>query len=185
MSGKARVEDEWSDGIHELGLQQLDRRHFGEEQAPRIAIAQVHLLEILVELALRKEVRGIGQILGQQPRLRKLRRMGQASRRRGIALRECWLSTGEKIVAAQALVSSEESLRVFRQLIRRGFFSLKHMPVEIGRTPHRLTGVIDDEIQAVASGQQVPAKSLHTRGVSQIETEDFEAVSPVGLKSAS
>ena len=52
-----RVEDERRDGVDQLHLQQLDRRHFRHQQPPRVALAQVHLLQILIEPAFGKEMR--------------------------------------------------------------------------------------------------------------------------------
>ena len=52
---QTRVEDERRDGVHELHLEQFDGRDLGQKQAPRVAIAQVDLLQILVEPALREQ----------------------------------------------------------------------------------------------------------------------------------
>ena len=44
-----RVEHERRDRVHQLGLEQLDRRHLGEHEPPRVPVAQVDLLQVLVE----------------------------------------------------------------------------------------------------------------------------------------
>ena len=49
---EARVQDERRDGVHQLHLEQLDRRHLGQQQPPGVPLAQVDLLQILVEPAL-------------------------------------------------------------------------------------------------------------------------------------
>ena len=53
------------------------------------------------------------------------------------------------------------------------------MGIEVGRTPNRLAGVVDDEIQAVARLQQLRAERFDARRMTQIEPEDLEAMSPV------
>ncbi len=50
------VEDERRHRVDQLHFQQLHRRHFGQQQPPRIAVAQIELLQILIEPALRKQV---------------------------------------------------------------------------------------------------------------------------------
>ena len=51
-----RVQDERRDRVDELRLEQLDRRDLVEQEPPRVPLAQVDLLEILVEAALGEEV---------------------------------------------------------------------------------------------------------------------------------
>ena len=53
---QARVEHERRDRVDELRLEQLDRRDLGEQQPPRVAVAQVDLLQVLVERALGEEI---------------------------------------------------------------------------------------------------------------------------------
>ena len=57
--------------------------------------------------------------------------------------------------------------------------NLHHVRVEVGRTPHGLTGVVDDEVEAAARRQQLMAERLDARRVSQIESEDLEAIAPL------
>ena len=54
------------------------------------------------------------------------------------------------------------------------------MLVEVGRTPHGLAGVVDDEVEAIARGQQLAAERLDARRVAQVESEDLEAIAPLG-----
>ena len=56
---------------------------------------------------------------------------------------------------------------------------LHHVRVEVGRTAHRLAGVVDDEVEPVARGQQLAAERLDARRVPQVESEDLEPVAPV------
>ena len=51
-----RIDDERRDGVDELHLQQLDGRHVGEEQPPRVPSAQVDLLQILIEPPFGKQI---------------------------------------------------------------------------------------------------------------------------------
>ena len=84
------------------------------------------------------------------------------------------------MVTAEAFVSAEQVLRASsgRSLQRTGFAG-HHVLVEIGRTTNRLAGVIDDEIEPRARGEQVTAKGLHTRRVAQVQAENFQAVAPI------
>ena len=56
---------------------------------------------------------------------------------------------------------------------------LHHVRVELRRPPHGLAGVVDDEVEPVARGEQVAAERLDARRVPQIEPEDLEPVAPV------
>jgi hypothetical protein len=51
------------------------------------------------------------------------------------------------MIPAQAFVSPEQSARVRRQIVQRPVLALHHVRVKVGRPPHRLAGVVDDEIQ--------------------------------------
>ena len=48
--------------------------HLGEQQAPRVAVAKIDLLEILIQLALREELALRQQLFLKEPELRQLRR---------------------------------------------------------------------------------------------------------------
>ena len=54
------------------------------------------------------------------------------------------------------------------------------MLVKGGRPPHRLTGVVDDEVQPILCPEQLATKRFHARRVAQIEPEHGEAVAPRG-----
>ena len=60
------IENKRSDGIYQLGLEQLDGRHFGKHQPPGIAVAQIDLLQILIQLTFRKKVRLRLRFFGEQ-----------------------------------------------------------------------------------------------------------------------
>ena len=68
---QAGVQHERRDGVDELRLEQLDGRHLVEQQAPRVALAQVDLLQILVELPFGEEILRT-EVVGQESHLRQL-----------------------------------------------------------------------------------------------------------------
>ena len=79
MSGlRPRVDNERRDGIDELHLQQFHRGHLGHEQPPGITLAQINLLQILVQFALGKQIFLRRQFIRQQRHLRERRRMSKA-----------------------------------------------------------------------------------------------------------
>src|SRR4030095_13834611 len=61
----------------------------------------------------------------------------------------------------------------------RGFLALHHVRIEIRRTPHGLTGIVDDEVQALTRRQQLLTERLDTRRVAQVQAEDFQPTAPV------
>ena len=65
---QARVQDERRDGVHELSLEQLDRRDLGQQEPPRVPLAKVDLLQVLVETALGKEL-ALPNVVWQQTHL--------------------------------------------------------------------------------------------------------------------
>ena len=69
-----RVEHERRDGVDELRLEQLDRRDLGEQEAPRVPVAEVDLLQVLVEVPLGEEMSLIGRLLGEEAHLREVGR---------------------------------------------------------------------------------------------------------------
>ena len=54
-----------------------------------------------------------------------------------------------------------------------------HVRVEVGRPPHRLAGVVDDEVEARPRRQQLAAERLDARRVAQVEAEDLEPIGPL------
>ena len=66
-----RVEQEGRDGVDELHLEELHRRHVRQQHAPGVALAQIDLLEILIEPAFRKQRRLRRHVVGEQRDLRQ------------------------------------------------------------------------------------------------------------------
>ncbi len=66
-----------------------------------------------------------------------------------------------------------------RHRLLRSRFRLEHVAVELGRPPHRLARVVDDEVEPVAGRAEVSAERLDARRVPEVEPEDLEAVAPV------
>ena len=64
--------------------------------------------------------------------------------------------------------------------VQRRRLARHHVLVELGRPPHGLAGVVDDEVEPVAGAEQLPAERLDARRVAQVEPEDLEAVAPLG-----
>ena len=52
------------------------------------------------------------------------------------------------------------------------------MLIKIRRAAHRLTGIVDDEIEPVPRRQQMAAERFHAWRVTQIKAEDFQAMTP-------
>ena len=69
---------------------------------------------------------------------------------------------------------------MFRHVVQRRRLTRHHVRVEVGRTPHGLTGVVDDEVEARARGQELAAERFDTRRVTKVEAEDLEAMAPLG-----
>src|SRR5260221_10188632 len=85
----------------------------------------------------------------------------------------------DKVITAQSFVGPEQPPGLFGKALQRTIFVGHHVLIEIWRTPHRLAGVVDDEIQAFAGLEQVPAEGFHAGSVAQIETKNFEPVPPI------
>src|SRR5688572_10180915 len=143
------------DAVDQLHLEQLHRRHLRQRKPPRVAPAQVHLLQVLVEHAFGKESLGLEILLRQQARLRPLRGVCRPRK----------FSNGY-----------QQSLRRSGQ---RSPFPLDHVLVELRRPPHRLARIVDDEVEPRAPLQQLPAERLHARRMAQIQPEDLQPVPPV------
>ena len=77
------VEHEGRDGVDELHFQQLNGRHFGHEEAPRIPVAQIDLLQVLVEPAHGTQRLLGGEFLGQKRHLGQRSGVGQTNCLRG------------------------------------------------------------------------------------------------------
>ena len=67
---QARIDDEGSNGIHQLHLQQFHGGDFRQHQSPGIASAQVDLLQVLIKLPFGEQVLAGLHLLRQQAQLR-------------------------------------------------------------------------------------------------------------------
>jgi hypothetical protein len=63
--------------------------------------------------------------------------------------------------------------------VHRGALAFHHVLVERRRAPHGLTGVVDDEVEAVVRREELVAERVDARRVAQVEAEDLEAVRPL------
>ena len=84
------------------------------------------------------------------------------------------------MVAAQPFVGAQQPAHVRRHPVERRRLPFHHVGVEIGRPPHRLARVVDDEVEARAGGEQVTAERFDAGRVAQVEAEDLQPVAPVG-----
>ena len=66
------------------------------------------------------------------------------------------------------------------ECVEGGNLAVHHVAVEVRRTAHGLTRVVDDVVEPVACRQHVPAERLDAGGVAQVEAEHFEPVTPLG-----
>ena len=141
-----------------------------QHQPPRVAAAQVDLLQVGVEPALGEQVALRLQLLGEERHLRQRRGVGQARHvqprdagkpsieRRDLA------ALGQQVVASQTLVGADQTSHFLGHLGDGRLFAGHHVGVEVGRPPHRLAGVVDDEIQARPGRDQL-AQNASTLGV--------------------
>ena len=65
-------------------------------------------------------------------------------------------------------------------MAERGGFGFHHVLIEVGRPAHCLTGVVDDEIEAIAGSEQMVAKGFNAGRVPQVEPKDLEPLGPFG-----
>ena len=168
-----RVEHERRDRVDQLHLKQFDRRNFVQQQAPRVAFAQVDLLQVGVEQAFGEQVRLCKQFLGHQRHLRQLRCMGHACDRMRFHFAR------QQLRAAQAFVVTHDVADVRRQRGKRSRFAFHHVGVEPRRAAHRLAGVVDDVVEARARGQHLVAERLDARRMAQIQSEHLQAMAPL------
>ena len=56
MMTRTAATDYEADGIHEMHFEQLDRRYFGHREPPGIALAQIDLLQVLIESPFGEEI---------------------------------------------------------------------------------------------------------------------------------
>ena len=84
------------------------------------------------------------------------------------------------MIPAQPFVRPDEPEDVRVERVERGRFAVHHVTVEVGRTAHRLTGVVDDEVEPITGGEYVVAEGLDARRVTEVESEHLESVAPLG-----
>ena len=176
------VEHERRHGVDELRLEQLDGRHLGEQEPPRVPVAEVDLLQVLVELPLGEQMALIGRLLGEEAHLREIGRARRGSIEHGEPRRvEHGLLLGlEHVVAANPRRRPEQPLHLGGEGELGRALELEHVAVELGRPADGLAGVVDDVVEPVVGREQVVAELLDARRVAQIEAVDLEPVLPVG-----
>ena len=174
------VEHERRHGVDELRLEQLDGRHLGEQEAPRVPVAEVDLLQVLVELALREQVALIGRLLGEEAHLREVGGSRRHRARRARRVEHGLLLGLEHVVAANPGRRPEQPLHLGGEGELGRALELEHVAVELGRPADGLAGVVDDVVEPVVGREQVVAELLDARRVAQVEAVDLEPVLPVG-----
>ena len=133
----------------------------------------------MVESTFGKQIGLRRLVLGQQRGLRQRCGMSETHQPGGVG--GC-RPTGHRqhVVTPQTLVGPQQPVDLVRHRGEGSRLGIHHVAVEVGRTSHRLAGVVNDEIQPIASVDQVLTKGLHTRRMAQIETENLQSVTPLG-----
>ena len=160
---EARVDDERRNGVHKLHFKELHAGYLGQQESPRIPVTQVHLLQILIELALRKEA------------VPSDHRIPIAHDRRDTRFRRI----RQHVVAAQSLPAPEHSAHVSRQRLHWRHLAGHHVRVKLRRPTHGLAGVVDDEIEPIVRSEQLATERLHAWGVPQVQPEQLESIAPL------
>ena len=175
-----RVEHERRHGVDELRLEQLDGRDLGEQEPPRVPVAEVDLLQVLVEVALGEQVPlvgrpppGGGAPARARPSSPGRRRAPRAPPPRARAPRSGACRSGARPSSAP---SSRCTSGARESSAARS--SVEHVAVELGRPADRLAGVVDDVVEPVVGREQVVAELLDARRVAQVEAVDLEPVAP-------
>ena len=177
-----RVDDEGRDRIHELHLQQLDRRTL-----PRAAAATSCARADRPAAGPDRagppgtgrrcaRPRPAGAPPGTSPRHASSPAappMRSPSVRSGRASRQ----TTRSPRSPSCVPTSRRDAR--RQPGERRRLARHHVRVEIRRPPHGLAGVVDDEVEPVRVGEQLAAERFDAGRVPQIEAEDLEAIAPL------
>src|SRR3546814_12109635 len=73
----------------------------------------------------------------------------------------------------------EQATHVRGQRLQSRGLALHHVRVELRRAAHGLAGVVDDEVQAAARGQQLAAEGFHAGGMAQVPAVYLPPVAPV------
>src|SRR5262245_5063651 len=82
------------------------------------------------------------------------------------------------MVATQAFVRPKQLPLVLGHVVQRCCLALHHVRVEVRRTTHRLARVVDDEVETRARGEKLATEGFDAGRVTEIETEDLEAMAP-------
>ncbi len=109
---EASVQHERCHRVDQLRLEQLHRRHLGQRQPPRVAVAQVDLLQVLVESPFGEQAPAARRPPRAAGGLRQLGRVGddRAPRRAApAATSPDSRPDGEHVGAAQAFVRAEQA----------------------------------------------------------------------------
>ena len=85
-----------------------------------------------------------------------------------------------QVGATPPLIGAQQPAGGLRHGVQRRGLAGHHVLVELGRPPHGLAGIVDDEVEPVPGCQQLPAERLDARRMAQVEPEDLEPVPPVG-----
>src|SRR5262249_42592492 len=119
-------------------------RHFGKGETPGIFSAQIDLLQILIEASFGKQ-----SARGDLARASQLQSLKTSRGRIAIA---------QEVTSAQALAFAQELPGLFGQIGERTRLAFHHVLIKLRGTPDGLARVVNDEIQAIAGIEQMPAK---------------------------
>ena len=156
------VEDERRDGVDQLHLQQFHRRHFRHQQPPGIALPQIHLLQILIEPALREQMpsapassSGSSGTCDSSAEWARPAMLGsRRSNAAGVACRP--RGAGGRRASPH---SCRAAARRRRHVVQRRRLARHHVPVKLRRPAHRLAGVVDDEVQPRRAWPAAPGRT--------------------------
>lgn len=174
------IDEERGDGIDQLDFEEFDGRHLGQGQAPGIASTEIDLLEVAVELAGGEQFGLAFPFLGKQGEPGKFGGIHEAGDGIGTASENGSDGAFGMGGTAEGFIGTEELTCGIVHRPGRGQFTIHHVGIEIGRAPDGLAGVVDDEIETVARGNEMGAEGLDTGGVAEIEPEDLKTVAPFG-----
>ena len=110
---ETRVDQERCNRVHQLHFQKLHTRHFIEQQAPRIPLAQIDLLQVLIELARREKLMRHQHVVKHEGHLRERGRMRETDAlQRGPTLHyrrgATGIRIGKQLRATQSFVGTED-----------------------------------------------------------------------------
>src|SRR5665213_1157582 len=151
---QTRIQEEGRDGVDDLHLEHLHGRHVCQQHPPRVRAAQIDLLKVRVQLARRKQIRTQKQFLRQERNHGEFRGLIRIAR-------------------------VEKRAYVRRHLAQGRGLGGHHVRVKIWWPADSLAGVVDDEVEARASGHEIAAEGLHARHMPEVEADDLEPVCPL------